>query len=318
LKQDSKDLSTFKSALSVSPVLLPFDGSFSLVRDLYINSTPGSFPPPLACYPNLGSEQISQIDSIETAVFGLHPISNFTQFDIGCYPTRPVYGVIDMLRLRLPFSNSRHGVSKQAVILSKDALPRVIVSAGEALSALPGSDDEVALSISRLDPRNSGTFGNINHVLLQYFSSIPRTDIATALVEFVLNAVTLATPVPPASSLLFESIDLIPALEVAVFGTIAPSDISGVYSSFTAPNGALYFGSGDGAAMRNWTIAKVQQDIVWTENATSPVVVHDLSFSDSVFEQAWNASATAIAHSLTNVGVLNITTSFSTTGKLTP
>ena len=307
LLQRPQDLAVFIAALSVSPVLLPFNASSPSIQSLYSNSTSSLFPPPLACFPDLTSEVQQQINSVETGVFGLPPIANTTSgFDTSCYQDHPVYGVLDVLRLRLPFLDSQTGTFKQAVVLTRDANPRVVLYNGPIFStSLNGTS---ALTSSQLDARQYGTLSLFDHVVLQYLTSIPDVNIANALVSFVLNAAINSSVPPDRSSPLFKSLQSIPFLEVAVFGDVGPSDLTSTVASFTTSRKFLFFGSADGTALRDWTIDTVSGPVVWTENATSPLVVRDNSLGNTAISQTWNAISIAISNNIPDIGLSNITT----------
>jgi len=319
LQQKPEDLAGFMSAFSSSPILIPFDATFSQktqsLATMLTNSSTSPFPPPLACYPGLNSTQVQRINTIENSVFGLSSMSTATQFDPSCYPDRPLYGVLDVLRLRLPFIDSRTDVAKQAAVLKRDVAPRVVVYSGEILSPLPGLSNFPDITMTQTDPRQYGTLNHLNHVVLTYLSAIPDVNVAIALVTFVLTS----QAVPPTnSSILPESLASIPPIEVAIFGSINPSDISSAVSSFSTPSNSIFFGSDQADALRQWAITGTESSIAWTEFAISPLVVRDSSFTDTTFNQAWTAASTFLHHNMTGVDVSNITTSFELTGKFSP
>lgn len=330
LQQKATDLSTFKSLVAASPILLPFDAmanpSNQKVSSLLTNSSTTPFPPPLACYPGLGVTQLQSVNAFETGAFGLSEAQLETKFDTdNCYPNRPIYGVLDLLRLRLPFVDTRTGLAKQAAVLTRKVLPRTVVYSGEVLSALPGNNNPVSVTNSTIDPRQFGTLSastfNFNHVLLKYLSSMDVT-VAISLVSFILSLQSVPTPVPPVSTTsFFQSIPSLPALEVAVFGTVLPTDVSATYSSFSRPDGTtLFMGTDESVAVRDWSLVAVPSgSVVWAELATSPEVVRDTSFTDvafnSVFTQTFNffhfpSGATV------NVG--NVTGAFHNVQKFSP
>ncbi|PPQ85886.1 hypothetical protein CVT25_015828 [Psilocybe cyanescens] len=314
LLQRPSDLPIFKSALSIAPILLPFNASSTSIRNLYTSSPSSPFPPPLSCFPGLSSTALQQINSIETNVFGLQAATSTSQFNPACYPDRPIYGVLDVLRLRLPFLDTRTGVVREAAVLTRDATPRVIVYKGELLSTLlTGTSATAPFTPAQLDPRQYGTMSLADHVILQYLSSITDITVANALVKFVLDTATKAPTPPDISSSLYQSLQSIPALEVAIFGEVPPSDLTSTVAAFTNPSGSLFFGSDDGSALRNWTINTVGGSIVWTQNATSPLIVRDKSLSDTTITQTWNAISLAITHNIPNIGLANITTTFTNT-----
>ncbi|KZT30481.1 hypothetical protein NEOLEDRAFT_1173902 [Neolentinus lepideus HHB14362 ss-1] len=321
LQRKASDLSSFLSAFISAPIMIPFDASSSPaslpLADLLNDTSGNQFPPPLACYPGLTLTQMQGISSIETSVFGLSSPSSASNFDPACYPNRPVYGILDVLRLRLPFQDSRTGVAQQAVILKRDVLPRVILHSGEILSALPSSSDPLNISSITTDPREYGTFNNLDHVVLDYLSSLPDVSVANSLIDFVLQS----SAVPPSNSTpLFQSLSVIPAIEVAVFGRVDPSDISSTVSSFSTPLGSLFFGSDQGAALRNWVLDITASSISWTDSATAPEVVDDKSLSDRNFLSVWAPTSLFLHTSAPSapVGVDNITQAFQALGMFSP
>ncbi|KAJ7619128.1 hypothetical protein DFH06DRAFT_76062 [Mycena polygramma] len=192
------------------------------------------------------------------------------------------------------------------VALQPDVRPRAVIYSGEVLSAFPGTSNISSDGVS-LNPDNYGTLGHFNHVVLQYLSSMP-TGIARTVADFVLSNPTS----PPDSSSVLASTP-IPALEVAVFGTLAKADLQFVATGFSDSAGSLVFGSSAGNALRQWAIPATS-NLVWTQFANSSLVVHDTSFTDAIFNQTWVAAAAALS-SHANVGVLNVTSSFQETGK---
>lgn len=318
LAQRGEDLNLFKTALSVSPILLPFNATSRAIRNLY-GSTPSSpFPPPLACLPGLSTTVLRQVNSVESTVFGLTPTTGATQFDPSCFRERPVYGVLDVLHLRLPFLDSRTGVVRQAAVLARDAASRVILHTGELWSTMFNGTGATNVTTSQLDQRQYGTLSLSDHVILQYLSSFPDIGTANALIRFVLDSAT-RIPVPPEkTSALFQSLPSLPILEVAVFGDVLPLDLTSTIAPFASPSGALFFGSEDGSALRNWTIHVIGGSIVWTENATSPLAVRDKSLGDTTITQTWNAIALAITHNVPGIGLPNITATFQGTRDFSP
>lgn len=299
------------SAIRASPILLPFDATFSSNNDalsgLMTNTSTGSFPPPLACYPGLNASSLSRINTIETTVFGLPSASSNSNFDASCFPNSPIYGVLDVLRLRLPFVDSRTGVARQAVALQRDVGPRAVIYSGEALSAMPGASSLPPISGKLTDPREYGTINNVDHVVLNWLSSISDVNLATAFVRYVLSN----PAVPPSNtSTLVENLASIPPLEVAVFGAVLPADVDHVVSAFGTTNGALFFGSDSALAMRNWAITAAGSSIAWTNDTAAATVVRDNSWSNEAFNAVWNPAWTYL-HSQTNaiVNVGNISKS---------
>ncbi|KAF8898637.1 hypothetical protein BD779DRAFT_1484908 [Infundibulicybe gibba] len=296
LQQKPDDLPSFMGVVKSSPILLPFDATYSAqsqsLAALLTSSNSSPFPPPLACYPGLSSTQIQMISNIESQIFGLKSLSPATAFDTNCYPDHPLYGVLDVLRLRLPFTDGRPGVPKQAAVINQDAAPRAVVYSGENLAALPTAGN-MDPNVIQSDPRQYGTLNNLNHVMLKYLSSIQDVNVAIAFVKFVLSSTSGAPIPPPNGTALYQSLASLPALEVAIFGSINPSDIISVPSSFIEPSGSLLFGSNLGNLLRTWAISGVGSGVVWAELATSPLVIRDTTFLDSTFNQTWAAAAAA-------------------------
>ncbi|KAJ6575220.1 hypothetical protein B0H19DRAFT_1127736 [Mycena capillaripes] len=253
-------LPVFMDSLRSAPIMIPFDVETGTVRTLMTNS--GNFPVPIACYPGLGASQLQQINTVES-VFGLPATTTAaTTFQPSCFPDRPVYGVLDVLRMRLPFPDSRENVARQAVALQPDVRPRAVIYSGEVLSAFPGTPNISSQGVSS-NPSTYGTLGHFNHVVLQYLSSMP----------------TATTPIP--------------ALEVAVFGTLSKADLDFVSSGFTDSVGSLVFGSSVGDTLRQWAIPATS-NLLWTQFENSSLVVHDTSFTNKNFNLTWVAAAAAL------------------------
>lgn len=314
LHQDQETLNPFKAAFSASPIILPLDGTSQSIINLYNASS--SFPPPVACYPGLQSDQKNLIGTVEENAFGLSAPANVSQFDSACFPQHPTYGVLDILRLRLPFLDSRTNVASQGIILQSDVAPRTVLAVGEALSALPGSNNLTRSPSLLTDPRSYGTTAFASHIILQYLASVPP-NTANTIIQHVLNS---TGPIPPPNPSLeppLFPLQSIPMVEVAVFGSIDGSDAGSYISSFTTASNSLFFGSNDGTAFRTWAIGNAGT-IAWTVNATSPEVVHDNSFSDSVFNLTWSDISTAISTHAENIGLPNITDTFERNQRFSP
>jgi len=315
LGQDPSKFSLFTSLLISSPIFMPFDANgtagHTSISSLLTNSSSTPFPPPISCYPGLTQSQLQLITNIETSVFGLSTPATQDDFSDSCFADRPIYGVLNILHLRLPFQDSQHS-AKQAAILSRAASSRVVIYNGEVLSGFPTSNTS---AIPTTDPRQFGTLDHMSHVLLDFFEAIPAINVATQFVEYVLSY-----PVtPPANNtLLGRSLNTIPTLEVAIFGSVTPSDVTGVVSSFATPSGDLFFGSSESLAVRDWAMVATQTSVTWTEFANSPKVVDDGSFTDANFNLVWNP-AYLFFHSSSNatVNVGNITAGFTAVNKFT-
>lgn len=305
--------------------MIPFDAAASIanenVVDLMPNATnPQSFPPPIACYPGLDASSTTQVNQVEQQIFGLPAASTPSSFDTSCFDTRPIYGHLNLLQLRLPFYDSRKNVSRQGVVLKRSVNSRAVLYSGEYLSSLPSLSSSSSSSDSlkfNPNPLQYGTTNHLNHVILQYLESIPDVNIAIAFVQFVLSSV--ATP-PAVDSALYDALDRIPTLEVAFFGTIAPSDVSFVASSFATPSDELFFGSDESLKVRQYAINVTKTNVAWTQEADSPEVVRDSSFDDQAFNSVWNPAFSYLHLSSEeqqglNVNVGNITSGFDAIGE---
>ena len=321
LNQKPEDLSRFLAIVAGSRIVVPFDATVSVAgqkfADLIPNATnPPSFPPPIACYPGLDDPRIAQVNQIEQQIFGLPGAPTQSSFDTSCFDTRPIYGRLDLLQLRLPFYDSRKNASRQGVTLKRSANSRAVLYSGEYLSPLPNQSSSNSPNFNP-NPLQYGTTNHLNHVILQYLKSIPDINIAIAFVQLVLSSV--ATP-PALDSPLSDALDNFPSLEVALFGSIVPSDVSFVESSFATPSDGLFFGTEESLKVRQYAINVTETSVVWTEGADSPKVVRDSSFDDAAFNSVWTP-AFAYTHLSSqeqqnvHVGVKNITSAFEAIGK---
>ncbi|KAF9650039.1 hypothetical protein BDM02DRAFT_3185730 [Thelephora ganbajun] len=326
LGQKPEDLSRFLAIIAGSRIMVPFDGTASVAHRKIVDLMPNatnflSFPPPLACYPGLDASSITQVNQIEQQIFSLSVASTQSGFDTDCFDTRPIYGRLDLLQLRLPFYDSRRNASRQGVMLERSVNSRAVVYSGEYLSPLPSTSSPSSSPNSlkfNPNPLQYGTTNHLNHVILQYLKSIPNINIAIAFARFVLSSV--ATP-PAVDSALYNALDQMPTLEVALFGSIAPSDVSFIASSFATPSDGLFFGSDEALRVRSYAINTTRTSVVWTEQAGSPRVVRDSSFDDQAFNSVWDP-AFAYMHlnnsgeqQSLNVNVKNITSAFGAIGK---
>lgn len=210
---------------------------------------------------------------------------------------------------------------RQAAVLTRDATPRAVVYNGELLSTMVnGSGVSTPFTVSQLDPRQYGTLSFSDHVILQYLSSMKDINVANALVKFVLGIATKVAVPPDSMSLLYQSLGSIPALEVAVFGDVPPSDLTYTVAPFLNPSGSFFFGSDDASALRAWSINNTGDSmIVWTQNTTSPLIVRDKSLDpqDNV-SLTFKAITAAILRHATEITLDNITTTFQGTGNFSP
>jgi hypothetical protein len=325
LNQQPGDLSRFLAIVAASSIMIPFDATASRagrkIVDLMPNATNTlSFPPPLACHPGLNVSSITRLNQIEQQIFGLPAASAQSNFDPNCFSTRPVYGRLNLLQLRLPFYDSTRNASLQSVSLERAVNSRAVLYSGEYLSPLTNPSPPSSSNSFNQNPLQYGTANHLNHVVLHYLKSIPDINIAIAFVQFVLSSV--ATP-PAVNSALYNALDTIPTLEVALFGTIEPSDVTFVGSSFSTPSNGLFFGSDESLQVRQYAINTTKTSVVWTEQADSPTVVRDSSFDDQAFDSVWSPafvfthlSSDAQQNLTVNVG--NVTNAFGAIGKFAP
>lgn len=296
LQRQDSDLSKFISAVQNSAFILPFDATSSpggtALTTLMANTTTTPFPPPLACYPGLSSTQLEKTNSLETIVFGLSSASSASSFDTSCFPDRPIYGVVNLLHLHLPFPDGREGVGLQGAVLSQDAKVRAVVYSGEMVSALPGATTVPDTIASSLDPREFGTASHLNHVLLNYLSSISNSNstLASKLIDFVLSS----SSAPPSDPDLLSSLSSLPILEFALFGSITPRDISSSVTSFSTPSGSLFFGSDKGQTFRSWALTVPSQTVAWATGAFASQIVRERSTPNSDFESVWTPASQLI------------------------
>jgi hypothetical protein len=208
-----------------------------------------------------------------------------------------VYGIVDLLRLRLPFPDERQGVGLQAAVISQEAKVRAIVYSGEILSALPDATSLPSLSALSTDPREFGTLDFMDHVLLNYLSSISNTTLTNELIALVLSS----GPAPPSNtSDLAQTLPSLPVLEFALFGSVKPQDIAGSVSSFSTPSGSLFFGSGAGQTFREWALVNTSAQVAWTENSLSEQVVHEGAQTNSEFESVWTPASKLVSQGSTD------------------
>ncbi|KAG7099311.1 hypothetical protein E1B28_001169 [Marasmius oreades] len=316
LQQRPEDLPSFKSAITSAPILLPFDATFKPLTSLMRNDSNSPFPPPLGCYSGLNQSVIDRINKVEQGVFGLSAVSPASSFDISCFPGRPIYGVLDVLRLRLPFIDSHAGTGKQAVVLRQDVYPRAILHTGELLSALGPFSETLEATPFIANPRDHGTVNNVNHVILNFLLSISDVNLAMSLIQFILLA--RGTP-PPDNGFIAKSLSSIPSIEVAIFGSVSGADVTSAVSSFSTPSGSMFFGSSAAQAMRQWSIDGLSgAGVSWTENATSQEIARDNKLDDSIWNDVWRAASTALERDAPNVGIKNVTDSLRNNGKFSP
>ncbi|KAG8779344.1 hypothetical protein FRC12_024356 [Ceratobasidium sp. 428] len=290
LQFPAAQLDTFRSIAKASPILLPFDATSSTIRPLFNNANQ-SFPPPAACYPNLSADELKAINTMETRAFGLKDVTSApSALDSSCFPSRPVYGVLDMARLRTPFASGNKPT--QAVQLASVANSRVSVHLGRALAGEPSASGSSANVTGTDDTRTFGTLDNMDHVLLSYLQAFPSIQAAGSLVEYVLGASDARAPPPSNTSTLFNltsSLETMPVLEVALFGTVGPDDLGAAVADFANSNGELFFGSSDADAFRAWAVQRAGS-VVWADGATASQVVREAT-RDETFELVWKGAS---------------------------
>ncbi|KAG8682179.1 hypothetical protein FRC08_015135 [Ceratobasidium sp. 394] len=291
------ELDTFRNVAKSSPVLFPFDATSSNVRQLF-NNVNQSFPPPAACYPNLSTDELKAINKMETNAFGLDAVnSSPSTLDSSCFSSRPVYGILDLARLRTPFIS---GKPRQAVQLASAANSRVSVHLGRDLAGVPSASSSLANLTGTDDARTFGTLDNMDHVLLSYLQAFPSIQAASALVQYVLGASDVRAPPPTNTSALFNltsSLDTLPVLEVALFGTVGPSDLGEAVADFATADGQLFFGSSDADAFRNWAVQRAGS-VVWADGALATQVVRE-GVRDETFELVWKGASQLLQNAQT-------------------
>ncbi|PVG04607.1 hypothetical protein CPB86DRAFT_803401 [Serendipita vermifera] len=293
------NLSNFAAALGRSPILLPFEASSPAIASFLSNTTSNngiSLPAPVSCLPALSDVQRRNVDLIEQSSFGLAALgSSPSSVEASCFPDRPVYGVLDALRLRRPFGDSRTSMRIPAAGLISQAYSRVILHSGEQLVGISGFNDQGVASSSNFtelsaDPREYGTLGHLNHIALTYLQAFPTLELAKQAALFILDAQDDTAP-PSSGNTLFDQTDGftgIPTLEVAVFGSILPTDVEVFHADLATPNGTLFFGSENGDIFRRWAIRDDNDVILWSNSSTANQVVRETSTNSTAFENVWN------------------------------
>lgn len=261
------------------------------------SSTTTSFPPPAACYPGLPEANRADIDTVETTAFGLPSSSPVlsANFDVGCFTSRPTYGILNVLNLRLPFADGRQGLTIQASQLTTAAGRRAVLKAGEQLVGLarasaPSARPNTPIPISDADPRQYGTLLHLGHVALAYLQSFPTPTLAATAAQFIMSNPEL--PPNNNSSLFLDSGSLlnIPVIEVSVFGQLLPADMDLWYSDIAGPQGQLFFGTQRGDVFRNWTLRDSGDTILWSTEAVARTVVREVKQPNVAFETVWQAT----------------------------
>lgn len=298
-------LPKFISAISTAPILLGFDATSSIISDFLstITSNDGSsFPAALACYPGLSEQARANVNMIEHRAFDLAALGTPpSALESACFPDRPVYGVLDVLRLRRPFGDAREGMRIPTAELTAQAGPRTIVHGGEQLVGLTGFRDNGPASSSSFttanaDPREYGTLQHLDHVALSYLQAFPTVDLAKQAAQFIMDANDETLP-PTSGNGVADgtALDAMPTIEVAVFGSVLPTDISVFRADLATPNGTLFFGSKSGEVFRQWALREEGDLILWSNSSTSQQVVQESTSNNTGFETVWNQAADLIS-----------------------
>ena len=315
----SNQLDTFLNALRDAPIVLPFDATSDSVSKLMSLSTTTSFPPPAACYPGLPGVDRADIDTVETNAFGLpssDPVIS-ASFDVGCFASRPTYGILNVLNLRLPFADGRQGLTIQASQLTKAAGRRAVLKAGEQLVGLarasaPSAHSNTPIPALDADPRQYGTLLHLNHVALAYLQKFPTTALAVTAARFIMSSPRF--PPNQNSSLFLDTNDLlnIPIIEVSVFGRLSPADMDYFYSNFAGPQGQLFFGTPRGDVFRTWALRNSSNTLFWSTKSIAQTVIREVKEPYTPFEDVWkatlkglNTTTDSVVSALTKAGLFS-------------
>ncbi|ORY78832.1 hypothetical protein BCR35DRAFT_304821 [Leucosporidium creatinivorum] len=265
------DLATFKSALQDAEVLVPFEATGSLPTGETMMSlaqglsNTSSFPVGVGCMAGLSGEELSRVIEVEQKAFGLAALQVGGSFNASSCLDRPLYGILNLLNLRLPFASTdnRTSLPSQAITLSSDAKARCTLHGGETLvGALAGSP---SASSSSSSADQFGTFANLDHVLLAYLNLL-TAEQATELASFVLSST--AAPPNSTSSLLGS----LPIFEVQLWGGLSssayPSSVASTVSSLstTSAGSTLLFGTSAGTTFRSWA-TNMTSEVRWALSA---------------------------------------------------
>lgn len=111
-------LATFRQNVLAAPVIFAFDaagqsGSRSVMEIATAAATAGTtFPSPIGCQERLSAAQVAEITRLEDGILGLNATGSSSASCIG----RPLYGILDILGLRLPFFEA--SLPRQAVVVA--------------------------------------------------------------------------------------------------------------------------------------------------------------------------------------------------------
>jgi hypothetical protein len=274
---------------------LTFDGSSGGIANFLAAVTDNngtSFPAPLACYPGMPELARTNIGTIEQHAFDLVPLATIpSALDAACFPNRPTYGVLDVLRLRRPFADARESMQVTSAQLVSKAGTRAVLHGGEQLFGLTGFRDnglatQTNFTTAQADPREYGTIQHLDHVALSYLLAFPNVNLAKQAAQFIMNADEATLPPTSGDELFDESdaLESIPAIEVAVFGSILPTDLATFSADLATPNGTLFFGSASADIFRKWALRDSNDLILWSNSSASQKVVHESRTNNTAFE----------------------------------
>jgi hypothetical protein len=244
----------------------------------------------------------TNIGTIEQHAFDLVPLATVPSvLDAACFPDRPTYGVLDVLRLRRPFGDARESMRVTSAQLVSRAGTRAVLHGGEQLVGLTGFRDnglatQTNFTTSQADPREYGTIQHLDHVALSYLLAFPGVNLAKQAAQFIMNADEATLPPASGDGLFDESdaLDSIPTIEVAVFGSILPTDLATFNADLAAPNGTLFFGSDSADIFRKWALGDSNDLILWSNSSASQKVVHELRTNNTAFEAVWSQAVDLI------------------------
>ncbi|GAA5986558.1 hypothetical protein JCM10908_003798 [Rhodotorula pacifica] len=310
-------LDAFRAAVQNAEVLVPFDAS-GISAASYADTA--SLPPRFACSSAMGPVARERLTGLEAGVFGFPMVGNATS---DC-ATRPLYGIVNLLNLRLPFASSdtRTSLPQQALVISPSSslIARTSVHAGEILAAgplaPPPTMPSAPTTIERFGLVAPSIAPALDHVLLDYLILL-SVPVAQALVAYLLSSPSPTAPLPSSSILVQQPL---PIIEAQMWGPVEfAQDIAFVRSGLGNPAGSnasgLFFGSSDGVAFRSWALGKqqgtvdapVDRRIEWAPTADSENIVSDTGQAglDSVWAQAGQKGldATQVWAALTAQGV---------------
>ncbi|GAA6035803.1 hypothetical protein JCM8097_005714 [Rhodosporidiobolus ruineniae] len=333
----SSDLATFRSAVQGAEVVIPLDATASVggaqLMDVASVATGNgsSFPPAVGCWPGLASAVVDKVNGVEESAFGLESVASGQAGNVTC-TNRPIYGILNLLHLRLPFpsSDSRSSLPQQSLVLrspstSSSLSSRLTLHAGELLSAgalvssYPSSPS-AATSIEHFGLLSSAVSA-IDHILLDYLSLL-SISIAQALVAYVLSgssAPPSAASTDAAGKALWaasEQLAGLPVMEVQLWGGLAASEIdfarSGLSyppsssSSSSAPS-TLFFGSTPGGSFRTWASSAGLSRVEWALSAEEVEVATDDAGSEVAFDKVWSSPGKTAQRVWAQLGAANLT-----------